>query len=522
MGCGVSKVDCVVEPNQQQETTKEFNGGFTVEPTPIKNGGVNHKHETMTTIRDDVVVANGNYQHDGRNEQSAVVKDGRNIDNSNSSNGYEAKKAKLYTTVDIFSEVDQVALNAPPGIACSMNELVDYLLKNIEDTELFKVRVIWRWITHNISYDVDSYFDTDRNMSYSENVPDVLISGKSVCTGYSNLFKGMGQLAGIEVECIPGWSKGYAFVIGKSFSGTQTNHLWNAAKLDGSWWLFDCTWGAGYIDNNKNFVAEYDEHFFMTNPKQFIYDHFPNDPSWQLLDNPVSMEGYENMALFTKCFFNLSLKPVNHEEYLINCDDGKVHLKFKIDKNNPIKCVGSLINKGDDSHVSENYLHIYTTDKVLHCFVTAPEKGEYILKLFAESSDLVSDEYATLPLVCTYLLKFSVKTDSSHTYPKQFKKWCHGFMLHSPIKGDLCIGETYPFKVSVTDVSKMAVCLGGKKSTVIYMENTSGNIWEESIKIGRGTERITVVAKFLDSRNTTFSSILEYTVNNNICILSEH
>ena len=35
---------------------------------------------------------------------------------------------------------------------------------------------------------------------------------------------------------------------------------------------------------------EYDEHYFLTDPEDFIMEFWPYDPKWQLLDSPISLQ----------------------------------------------------------------------------------------------------------------------------------------------------------------------------------------------------------------------------------------
>ena len=44
------------------------------------------------------------------------------------------------------------------------------------------------------------------------------------------------------------------------------------------------------------------------------------------------------------------------------------------------------------------------------------------------------------------------------------------------------------------------------------MDNTKATLWEKEVYIPVGTERLTVVTKLQQERNTTFTSLLEYKV----------
>ena len=139
-------------------------------------------------------------------------------------------------------------------------------------------------------------------------------------------------MAGLQTERVNGWSKGYNYTDGMVFSNTNPNHAWNVVYLNDSWWLLDATWGAGYVSETKEFIKQYSEHYFLTNPEQFIYDHFPVDLNWQLLERMIPITKFENYARVTKHFFLLRMRLFSHHDSAASCDTGRLHLKFRIDK----------------------------------------------------------------------------------------------------------------------------------------------------------------------------------------------
>ena len=191
-----------------------------------------------------------------------------------------------------YEEIDRHALNAPSSAEATVESLAAYLIEPAEN-DREKARAIFRWITENIDYNVEVFFKGGTGATNSE---DVLKSRKSVCYGYSDIFLSLAREAGLEAVRISGYGKGYGYLPGKNFSG-PANHAWNAVKINGSWYLMDSTWGAGYVSGDKKYVRKFDDHFFMTPPSQFIYGHFPEDARWQLLDKPVSKQEFENLGL---------------------------------------------------------------------------------------------------------------------------------------------------------------------------------------------------------------------------------
>ncbi len=177
-----------------------------------------------------------------------------------------------------FEEIDKEAREIPiRGLT------VDNLARTIESkakTDLEKARMLFTFIAHNIEYDLSAF--KKGNYSYTD-PNDVLKYRKAVCQGYSNLFQEVCRQLNIRSEVIEGLSKGYGFT-GKLQS--RADHTWNTAFIGGEWILFDPTWGAGYIRNEK-FVKWFEPKYFRTPPHEFVTNHLPSDPAFQLLPCPI-------------------------------------------------------------------------------------------------------------------------------------------------------------------------------------------------------------------------------------------
>ena len=129
---------------------------------------------------------------------------------------------------------------------------------------------------------------------------DVLLSGRAVCEGYSGAFELLGGLAGLDVVTIHGYAKGYDYREGTHFR--QTNHAWNAVRIDGSWRLIDATWGAGYVRDGR-FVKQLEDYFFLPAPEALAYTHLPADPRWALLPRPLTLAEFETQPVVRAAFF---------------------------------------------------------------------------------------------------------------------------------------------------------------------------------------------------------------------------
>ncbi len=201
----------------------------------------------------------------------------------------------------MFDVIDKHALNTPRAMEKDLKTLVAYLTKPAKN-DLEKTRAIWRWITANIAYDTSS-------MNINIYADDTFKDRKGVCAGYAHLFKKMGEMAGLKVEFITGWSKGYDLIPGTYTLGTA--HGWNAVRIDGLWYLLDATWGAGYVWDGA-FHPRYTEFYFFTPPPQFVFTHLPDDPKWQILKEPVNMVQYNELPKVMPFFWENNMRPLTH------------------------------------------------------------------------------------------------------------------------------------------------------------------------------------------------------------------
>jgi hypothetical protein len=151
---------------------------------------------------------------------------------------------------------------------------------------LEKVRFLYVFVAHNISYDVSAFF---KGKSSATEPNDVLKAQKAVCQGYANLFHEVCSLLGIRSQVVSGFSKGYGF---NGKIDPKSNHAWIAVFFDDRWHLLDPTWGAGYLNQSQKFIARFEPKYFLTNPAELVTKHLPEDPAFQLLECPIDVKTF--------------------------------------------------------------------------------------------------------------------------------------------------------------------------------------------------------------------------------------
>ncbi len=203
-----------------------------------------------------------------------------------------------------FSEIDWRAEN----IESTSPDTLAQLLTAPYNTQLEKVRSIFRWITYHIEYNTLRYqphaavYHDDGVEAADDSLPGllslderiariVLKRRQTACAGYARLFKTLCGYAGIKSEIITGYVK-TNMNTSKQF---HCNHNWNAVLIDSNWYLLDATWASGYLSfSGTQFIKDYNDHYFLTPPKYFIQDHYPEDVQWTLLNNPPTISEFNN------------------------------------------------------------------------------------------------------------------------------------------------------------------------------------------------------------------------------------
>ena len=215
-------------------------------------------------------------------------------------------------------------------------------------TEREKVKVIFRWITDNISYhrpavvrnrnkkegktfSEDDMFQDLPLPSLTERVAKKVLKDRTaVCEGYARLFQSLCHHAGIRCEIISGYARTRA---GNSPVGFRSNHNWNAVWIDSSWHLLDVTWASGYLSwSSGEFVRSYDEYYFMTPPEKFIQHHYPDDLRWTLMTDPPAIPEFRHTPFRQKSFNKYGIRDFYPEKGIIETRIGDtIRLEIETD-----------------------------------------------------------------------------------------------------------------------------------------------------------------------------------------------
>ncbi len=123
------------------------------------------------------------------------------------------------------------------------------------------------------------------------------------------LFKRLCAYAGLHCEVVKGYSKSSEYLPGEEFVDTRYryclcktkrsfNHVrlsrntWNAVYAAGGWRLIQCNWAMLNLHSKAERETRkfYQDHYFLTDPDKFIFEFFPINSEWQLMEKPITVQ----------------------------------------------------------------------------------------------------------------------------------------------------------------------------------------------------------------------------------------
>jgi len=396
-----------------------------------------------------------------------------------------ALHAQEYTD---YKSLDAHADKAPASVQGNIDDLARYLIKPASN-DFEKIRALFRWVTQNINYDMEKF---SNQILQRRSEVETLKEKLGVCDEYSNLLAALGKAAGLEMAVIYGYSKGYGYTIGDRIT-SGPNHAWNAVKINWKWYLIDATWGAGYIDEQKGFMKKFQEYYFLTPPEKFIYDHFPDDERWQLVDHSLSMREFQNLPNLQAPFFEYGLILKSHQQNIIRGGD-----YLQIDFFTPDR-VSLITQLEQDGRKLPEYL-TFSQRKAgqFNIFVQIPDPGSYILKIYAKD---ISE-----PGEYRFAMEYKIEADHGKTapgFPVSFASFsdANGY-LFEPISRRLSTGSALNFRISVPDAFEVVI----KNNDQWHILSKKGQQFDGQFTLEKG--KVTLYAKFREGNQ--FNGLLEW------------
>jgi len=194
--------------------------------------------------------------------------------------------------------VDSLARSIPSTVTRSPEDFALYLKERFPD-EAERVQALFSWIGYSIVYDLRQVETANRYESIDDFVLFTLKNKKAVCQGYAEVFTSICSQMGMKALTVHGYNR----INGRLKS--DLGHAWNVVKITGRWYLFDPTWGSGYLDNGR-YRKSFSSFYFMTPPDSLIASHMPFDPIWQLQEYPITHDQFIDGEAHGPTYYNFS------------------------------------------------------------------------------------------------------------------------------------------------------------------------------------------------------------------------
>lgn len=184
-------------------------------------------------------------------------------------------------------------VNIPASAETSIESVAQYIASQEKDPML-RIKALHDYVADRIAYDAPNYFAGNYPPQDAETVFQRRVA---VCAGYAKLLEALGQAIGEDI----------VYVTGDSRSSTSDlegqSHAWNAAKINGQWYLIDATWNSGSVDRASGFKKGYKTDYLFPPAEVMGISHFPEDQAWQLRSQPISRGEFLRQPMMRARFF---------------------------------------------------------------------------------------------------------------------------------------------------------------------------------------------------------------------------
>jgi len=324
---------------------------------------------------------------------------------------------KLFIDTSVFKNVDTHAVEVSKLEHASFRDILWHLIYARDITnELDKARAIFLWLC---SKDLSKLNFSNIEKGSPE---EILMNLQRGQTTYARVYETLCSYAGLLCKTLTGYAKGAEYKPGMKFSGTQGQHSWNAVKVNETWQLVDCHWAARRVVGKKqnqesdkleitsdNVRYELDEYYFMPAPSQLIFTHFPEDPNWQLLEQQLTVEEFQNLVPVKPAFFKYGLELDSHTDAVVQTrgDDIIIQIKCPAKMSKSLRFTFNMTFEDGRDQYSGTKLNRFAMQELVgsvsYLTVRLPEKGAYQLVIYAKDLEHQTKE-GVYGGVCEYKL----------------------------------------------------------------------------------------------------------------------
>jgi hypothetical protein len=182
-----------------------------------------------------------------------------------------------------YELIDKKIAAIPGKSDTSTEEIAKFINANFK-TENDKIRAVFFYTASNLSYDVANMFTVDIDETPQDRILKALKTKKGICWDYALIYNEIANLVGVKSVVIQGYTKQNGKV-------DTMAHAWCASRIGNKWYLFDPTWGSGYVNNNK-YTRKINNIHFKVDPAKMINSHMPFDYLWQFINYPITNQEF--------------------------------------------------------------------------------------------------------------------------------------------------------------------------------------------------------------------------------------
>ena len=170
----------------------------------------------------------------------------------------------------------------------------------------------------------------------------------------------------------------------------------------------------------ENLVYEYDDFYFMTEPQELIYSHWPEEKGWQLLARPLSLAQFEDLPLAKSFFFKCGMQFLNQNRGIINMQNGRLNMSLGYTKPAAFtfKLVYGEYNEEEYRNTKlKRYVLQETLDNMVNFYIRSPREGPYYLTIYSQEVSDKLDVETVFKAACEYKVISDRAADDAVPYP---------------------------------------------------------------------------------------------------------
>lgn len=316
-----------------------------------------------------------------------------------------------------MAEKDKLAKKASKTKYSSLEELIEALIKDA-DSDYDKCRAIFLWLV-KLNLKNTTFDQVERRSS----LEDLLMDLKRKRTSYATVFDAMCRCAGLHSEVIEGLTKGDTYRPGTKFQPGTPIYSWNAVTIGSQLGLIDVERAA----RRFSFSNQVEEFFFMPDPHQLIYSHFPNDSYWQFLPSPMTQNQFENMPVLRPPYFTNGLQLLDHKTAVVTTKTNEITFRIGCQSDATAYVFAYILTSEND--VGQYQRAIMRTDGIHYnaqgeasLKIHLPQHGTYFLSILIKESEHENGRHICFEQVCEFKLVYE-KVETPRIIPPTPQIW---------------------------------------------------------------------------------------------------